>query len=162
GPSIAKGYYKDPETTAKVFAEDGFFYTGDYASIDKKGRIFLAGRKKNTIVLENGKNVYPEEVEREFENTLDYIKELVVYQGDVKFDKETRTVLCMGVYLDPEQNIDQAKIKADILAINKTLPVYKRIAYVDFVDSEYEKTSTRKIKREQAATRHTKDKGMII
>ncbi|MBQ5482356.1 MAG: AMP-binding protein, partial [Bacteroidales bacterium] len=63
GKSVSKGYYKDPEATAAVFSADGWFNTGDSARIDKKGRIMLVGRKKNTIVLPNGKNVSPEEVE---------------------------------------------------------------------------------------------------
>ena len=162
GKSVAKGYYKDETATKAVFDENGFFHTGDWASIDKKGRIFLSGRKKNTIVLENGKNVFPEEIETDVINSLDYLKEVVVYQGEVIDKNQTKTVICAGVYIDKEnmQTID--KIKQDFIEVNKKLPVYKRIAYVDVVDSEYEKTSTRKIKRDLAEQRHTKDKGILI
>ncbi len=162
GASVAKGYYKDKQATESVFDADGFFHTGDSAIIDKKGRIFLSGRKKNTIVLENGKNVYPEEIETDIINSLDYLKEVVVYQGDITDKNQTKTVICAGVYMDSENQQPIDKIKQDFIAINQKLPVYKRIAYVDLVDSEYEKTSTRKIKRDVAEKRHTNDKGILI
>ncbi len=162
GESVAKGYYKDKEATESAFGKDGFFHTGDSALIDKKGRIFLSGRKKNTIVLENGKNVYPEEIETEIINSIDYIKEIVVYQADVIDKNLTKTVICAGVYIDSENAQTLEKIKQDFIEINKKLPVYKRIACVDLVESEYEKTSTRKIKRDVAEKRHTPDKGILI
>lgn len=162
GESVAKGYYKDPETTAISFDADGFFHTGDSASIDKKGKIFLSGRKKNTIVLDNGKNVYPEEIETDIINNIDYIKEIVVYQADIKDKNQVKTCICAGVYLDSETAPDLNQIKKDFLRVNQMLAVYKRIAYLDIVDSEYEKTSTRKIKRDLAENRHTMDKGVII
>lgn len=162
GESVAKGYYKDPETTEISFDKDGYFHTGDSAKIDKKGRIFLSGRKKNTIVLENGKNVYPEEIETDVINSLDYIKEIVVYQADVKDKNQTKTCICAGVFLDSENAPSMDKIREDFLKVNQTLAVYKRIAYLDIVDSQYEKTSTRKIKRDLAEKRHTIDKGIII
>lgn len=162
GKSVAKGYYKDKEATQSVFDEDGFFHTGDSALIDKKGRIFLSGRKKNTIVLENGKNVYPEEIETEIINSIDYLKEVVVYQADIADKTQTKTVICAGVYIDGENALLINKIKQDFIEINKKLPVYKRIAYVDVATSEFEKTSTRKIKRDLAEKRHTMDKGILI
>ncbi len=162
GASVAKGYYKDAEATQSVFDADGFFHTGDSAIIDKQGRIFLSGRKKNTIVLENGKNVYPEEIETDIINSLDYIREIVVYQADVLDKGQTKTVICAGVYIDSENEQSIDKIKQDFIDINKKLPVYKRIAYVDLATSEFEKTSTRKIKRDVAEKRHTLDKGILI
>lgn len=162
GASIAKGYYKDKEATKLAFDNDGFFHTGDSARIDKDGLIFLSGRKKNTIVLDNGKNVYPEEIEDEIVNNIPYIKEVVVYDAEIQLGKEEKTVICAGVYLDNEIAPSKEQVKQDFLSLNQKLLVYKRIAYVDFVDSEYEKTSTRKIKRDLAEKRHTKDKGLII
>jgi len=162
GESVAKGYYKDPETTAMAFDEDGFFHTGDSARIDKNGKIFLSGRKKNTIVLENGKNVYPEEIETDIANGIDYIKEVVVYQAEIKDKSQIKTCICAGVFLDSEIAPSLDQVKKDFLKINQTLEVYKRVSYVDIVDSEYEKTSTRKIKRDLAEKRHTLDKGLII
>jgi long-chain acyl-CoA synthetase len=79
GPSVFREYYKDPEATKAVFDEEGFFNTGDSARIDARGRIILMGRKKNTIVLDNGKNICPEEVENIIETHLDYADDIVVY-----------------------------------------------------------------------------------
>lgn len=162
GASVAKGYYNDEQATASVFDDDGFFHTGDSASVDKKGRIFLSGRKKNTIVLENGKNVYPEEIENDIINNISYLKEVVVYQGEIKDRQGMKTCICAGVLIDEEVAPTLDRVKEDFIKVNQKLSVYKRIAYVDVVDSEYEKTSTRKIKRELAEKRHTADRGIII
>ena len=150
GKSVAKGYYKDPEATAAVFSKDGFFNTGDSARIDDKGRIFLMGRKKNTIVLANGKNVCPEEVENVIEKHLDYADDIVVYQCVYDSGHAQREVLCAGLYIsDAECRANRSAIKADMEKVNAELPDYKRIEYVELPDTGYEKTSTRKIKRTQ-------------
>ena len=162
GASVSKGYYKDEKATAEAFDTDGFFHTGDSASVDKKGRIFLSGRKKNTIILENGKNVYPEEIENDIINNIPYLKEVVVYQGEIKNRQGLKTGICAGVLIDEEVAPTLDRVKEDFIKVNQKLSVYKRIAYVDVVDSEYEKTSTRKIKRDLAEKRHTVDKGIII
>lgn len=144
GPSVAKGYYKDDEATRKVFGADGFFNTGDSARIDGKGRIFLMGRKKNTIVLPNGKNVCPEEVENVIESSISYASDIVVYQASHKGG----SVLCAGLYIPEEdKRADREAIKADIVHINTLLSSYKAIDYVELPDKEYPKTSTRKIRR---------------
>ena len=150
GKSVSKGYYKDPEATAAVFSQDGFFNTGDSARIDSKGRILLMGRKKNTIVLQNGKNVCPEEVENVIEKHLDYADDIVVYQCTYDSGHATREILCAGLYIsDAECRANRSAIKADMEKINAELPEYKRIEYVELPDTGYEKTSTRKIKRTQ-------------
>ena len=150
GPSVAKGYYKDPSATASVFKSDGFFNTGDSARIDAKGRIFLMGRKKNTIVLANGKNVCPEEVENLIETHLDYARDIVVYPASLVLGKDSRDVLCVGLYIDDEEiRKDRARIAADLSAVNALLPAYKQVEYAELPDQEYEKTSTRKIRRTQ-------------
>ena len=144
GKSVAKGYYKDEEATRKVFMEDGFFNTGDSARIDAEGKIFLVGRKKNTIVLENGKNICPEEVENVIESTLSYADEVVVYHPDY----DGRPVLCVGLYIsDDARRADRDGILSDVKKANGLLPSYKRVDYIEIVDRPYEKTSTRKIKR---------------
>ncbi|MDO5321789.1 MAG: AMP-binding protein [Bacteroidia bacterium] len=144
GKSVAKGYYKDEEATRKVFMEDGFFNTGDSARIDAEGKIFLVGRKKNTIVLENGKNICPEEVENVIESALSYADEVVVYHPEY----DGRPVLCVGLYIsDDAKRADRDGILSDIKKANGLLPSYKRIDYIEIVDRPYEKTSTRKIKR---------------
>jgi len=148
GKSVSKGYYKDPQATAKSFDEDGFFHTGDSARIDKKGKIFLAGRKKNTIVLESGKNICPEEVENLIETKLPYAADVVYYQAKYSKGANECKVLCAGLYISDEvKRADRQAIAADIREVNRMLPAYKRIEYIELPDKEYPKTSTRKIRR---------------
>ena len=154
GKSVSHGYYKDPVATAAVFSEDGFFNTGDSARIDSKGRIILVGRKKNTIVLQSGKNISPEEVENVIETHLDYADDIAVYLAALPLAGGTsRDILCAGLYIkNQEIRRDTARIRADIEAVNALLPEYKNIEYIELVDEEYEKTSTRKIRRTQLPT----------
>lgn len=148
GKSVARGYYKDDEATAKVFGKDGFFRTGDSARIDSKGRLVLVGRKKNTIVLESGKNICPEEVENVIETNIDYASDIVVYQASMKIGSGERSLICAGLYIpDEEKRADRSAIAEDMKRINSLLPAYKQIDYVEVAEKEYEKTSTRKIKR---------------
>lgn len=150
GPSVSKGYYKDPKATAEVFSEDGFFNTGDSARIDSEGRIFLVGRKKNTIVLPSGKNVCPEEVENIIESNIDYASDIVVYQAETSNGNQ---VLCAGLYIPDEQKrTDREGIIADFKRINAILPSYKNIDCIELAGKEYEKTSTKKIKRASIGT----------
>ena len=146
GKSVAKGYYKDPAATAEVFGADGFFNTGDSAYI-KDGKVYLIGRKKNTIVLSNGKNVCPEEVENVIASNLFYALDVVVYQAESE-SSASQSVLCAGLYIDDETvRADREKIISDIVKINSLLPSYKAIDYVELPDKPYEKTSSAKIKR---------------
>ena len=146
GKSVAKGYYKDPEATAQVFDADGFFHTGDMARQTSEGRLFLMGRKKNTIILPNGKNVNPEEVENVLETRLPYVDEVVVYQADYR----SRDVMVAGLYIkDEERRADRTAILADVRRVNDSLEAYKRIEYVELPEGEYPKTRTRKIRRQE-------------
>lgn len=148
GASVSKGYYKDEAATAAVFGEDGFFNTGDAAKISSDGRIFLMGRKKNTIILANGKNVCPEEVENVIETNIDFIDEVVVYQADFKQGNVSEPIICAGIFIkDEAKRADRNAIATAMRKVNEVLPDYKRIEYVELPDKEYEKTSTRKIKR---------------
>ena len=148
GKSVFKEYYKDPEATAAVFDADGFFNTGDSARIDAKGRIILMGRKKNTIVLESGKNICPEEVENILESQLDYADDIVVYQARLSEGNATSNVLCAGLYISDEAiRADHSRIEEDLRKVNALLPDYKQINYIELPAEAYEKTSTRKIKR---------------
>ena len=164
GKSVALGYYKDEKATQEVFDKDGFFHTGDLVSIDKTGRIYLSGRKKNVIVLENGKNVCPEEIEQEVMDNIPYIKECVAYEGDYeKNDKLVSNKIVVGVFIEDEdarKNIE--KIKEDFRAVNKTMPAHKQVNYVNIVDKEYEKTSTKKIKRTTIDQTHNTKTGIIL
>lgn len=148
GKSVFKEYYKDPEATAAVFDEEGYFNTGDSARIDSRGRIFLSGRKKNTIVLENGKNVCPEEIENVIETNIGYADEIAVYQAQLKVGNASRSVICAGIFIkDEAAREDRASIGLDIRRINALLPDYKQIEYVELPSTEYAKTSSRKIVR---------------
>lgn len=162
GKSVFKEYYKDPEATAAAFDEEGYFNTGDSARIDKSGRIILVGRKKNTIVLESGKNICPEEVENIIETNMDYVNDIVVYQAKLTKGKAVRDVICAGLYIADEVcRGDIKKIQVDIAKVNTILPDYKRIEYIELPESEYEKTSTKKIKRSVLPT-ECSDNGITV
>ena len=148
GKSVFREYYKDPEATAAVFDAEGYFNTGDSARIDAQGRIFLMGRKKNTIVLPSGKNICPEEVENVIETGMDFADDIVVYRAEQRVGNAIREVLVAGLYISDEAvRADREKIAATMRRINANLPDYKQIEYIELPATGYEKTSTRKIKR---------------
>lgn len=136
GTSVAKGYYNDIEETAKSF-QDGWFKTGDLGSIDNDNFIFILGRKKNLIILNNGKNVSAEELETLIYKILD-VSEVVVYGKDNKIIAEIFS-----------ENDNQQVIKNEINNLNKTLPTYKQIDEIIFRAIPFEKTTTKKIKRRE-------------
>ncbi len=152
GPNIMKGYLDDDEANAKVFVkdEDGteWFNTGDLAKIDKDGYIFITGRTKNVIVLKNGKNVYPEEIEVLIDK-LPYVVENVILGEE---DGDDFRIVAAVVY-DPDQfkgkdkSEVQSIIDADIEKINEDMPKFKRIHQVYLTTEPFEKTTTAKIKR---------------
>ena len=139
GKNVMKGYYEDPEATEEAFI-DGWFRTGDYGYIDNDGFLFLKGRKKNLIVLSNGKNVSPEELEEKLISTIEYIKEVLVYEENSQITAE--------FYLDESLEPDaKNKIKEDVNEFNKNMPVFKQIYNVKIRDEEFPKTTTLKIRR---------------
>lgn len=161
GPSVSLGYYKDEEATKKVFYEDGFFNTGDLAKL-VKGKIYLTGRKKNVIVLENGKNVYPEEIETEIENSILYLNDIVVYNAPVEVNGKKKEILCCGVYIEDEEarkNVD--KLKADFAIVNEKLSAYKKINIIHMATEPYERTSLKKVKRGDAVLIRHKPENVI-
>ena len=138
GTNVMQGYYNDPEATAEAF--DGDWYkTGDYGYMDEDGFLYLRGRKKNLIVLSNGKNVSPEELEDKL-MSIDYIKEVVVYDENGAITAEF--FLDTVTYPDAE-----SRIKGDVRALNKTMPAFKQISKIKTRDKEFPKTTTLKIKR---------------
>ena len=151
GPNVMLGYYENEEETNKVL-KDGWFYTGDLAYIDKEGFIFITGRKKNVIVLKNGKNIYPEELET-LVGQLPYVAENMVY------GKEKGDDLVVSVKIVYEKdyaknnwsNKTQEEIEKiiwdDIKKINSTMPNYKHIKNLIVTDKEMIKTTTAKVKR---------------
>ena len=150
GPNIMLGYYDDEEATKEVM-RGGWFHTGDLAYKDKDGYIFITGRKKNVIVLKNGKNIFPEELEQLI-NKRPYVVESMVF-GYPKGDD--LVVSCKVVYdkefMEKEKLTNKSKINdyiwKDIKEINKTMPQYKHIKKIFISDEEMIKTSTAKIKR---------------
>ena len=149
GDIVMKGYYKEPEKTAKVL-KDGWFNTEDYGRINEKGQLIINGRKKNLIVLDNGKNIYPEEIEN-YIMVIPYVKEVLVKASKNAAGQET--ALIAEVFLDKEKieemHIENIKetLKKDVQDSVRELPVYKHISDVKIRKNEFEKTTTSKIKR---------------
>ena len=146
------GYYENEEATKEAL-RDGWFYTGDLGYIDKDNFVFLTGRKKNMIVLKNGKKVFPEEFEYLI-NDLDEVKECMVFglpkENDdlllsvkVQYDKEYMEKTYPGKTIEDYEKIIWDKIKE----INKTVPKYKYIKNMILTDEDFIVTSTAKVKR---------------
>ena len=149
GDIVMMGYYKEPEKTAKVL-KDGWFNTEDYGRVNKKGQLIINGRKKNVIVLNNGKNIYPEEIEN-YVLRVPYVQETIVKA--VKNDAGQEVSLCAEVFLNKEKveelgidNIEET-LKKDIAKATKELPVWKRVTKTEIRKTEFNKTTTNKIKR---------------
>lgn len=153
GKSVMLGYYKNDEANKEVFTDDGWFHTGDLAKIDKDGYIYISGRKKFVIVLKNGKNVYPEEIEALIEKS-ELVKECMVFGMPARDDDVTLAVkVCYDKdYINKNLgNITEEEIKDRIWnwvkEVNKTMPKYKYVKKLLLTDSELVKTTTLKIKR---------------
>lgn len=144
GESVMLGYYNQPEATAQVL-RDGWFSTGDYGYINKIGQLVVSGRKKNIIVLSNGKNIYPEELENYIQG-IDYVDEVVVLGGKNEYGEENS--LIAEVYLNEVKT--STEVMKSIRAACRHLPIYKQISEVIIRDEEFEKTTTNKIKRDSA------------
>ena len=155
GPSIMLGYYENEEATKEALDANGWFHTGDLARIDKDGFIYISGRKKSVIVLNNGKNVFPEEIETLL-NKVEGIKESFVYEkkeadGDVK--------VCVKIVYDKQlikelYNIEgEEKIKEflweKVKDVNRLMPKYKYVREMIISEEELIKTTTLKIKRHE-------------
>ena len=153
GPSIMLGYYNNEEATKETITEDGWLHTGDLARIDKDGFIFISGRKKFVIVLKNGKNIYPEEIETLI-NKIEGVKESFVYgkpedDGDYKicakivYDEE----LVEEVFGTKDAKELKEKIWQEVKKMNKTMPAYKYVREISITNKELIKTTTQKVKR---------------
>ncbi len=150
GDNVMLGYYQNEEANQAVFTEDGWFRTGDMGYMDKKGYIYITGRIKSVIVLENGKNVFPEEIE-EYLADVPGISECVVV-GRKAEDGET-VVLTAVIYPDPDTFADKddaaitAALNEQIQALNKRMASFKHIRDIELRKEPFEKTTSRKIKR---------------
>ncbi len=151
GDIVMIGYYKQPELTAEVL-KDGWFYTGDYGYINENDQLVISGRKKNIIVLNNGKNVYPEEIEGYIQD-IDYVNEVIV-SGE-KDEDGNESSLTAEVFLDENTRKTPAEVLKSIKKACVELPIYKQISNVVIRDKEFPKTSSNKIKRFISDTRNT-------
>jgi len=151
GPNIMLGYYENEEATKEAIDKDGWLHTGDFAYIDEDGFIWITGRQSDIIVLRNGKNIYPQELEF-LVNKLPYVEESMVYARN---KTKTDTLLCAKIVINKDAIVEKFgdnndykdKIWGDIKEINKELPSYKHIKEIIITDEPLEKTTTQKVKR---------------
>lgn len=145
-PSVMAGYYKDEQATAEALTPDGWLHTGDLGYVGDNNRLFLTGRKKNLIILSNGENVSPEELENKFAG-LDYISEILVYSDD--------SVICAEIFpnteLYPDDSFIERMFRETVDNINKTVPPAKAVRRMRIRDTEFEKTTSKKIIRNQSS-----------
>lgn len=156
GPNIALGYYNDEKATSESF-KDGWFYTGDLARIDKDGYIFICGRKKSVIVLKNGKNIFPEEMENLI-NKIEGVKESFIFGKQQSSDKNNIKINVEIVYdKDIVKEVYRAETEEEIYKalfekvkeVNAQMPKYKAIKGMIITENPLIKTTTNKIKRQE-------------
>lgn len=158
-PTLMMGYYEDEEETKKVIDEEGYFNSGDIGYIDENGFIFITGRSKNVIVTQNGKNIYPEEIEMLLDK-VNEIKESMVYgkKPEANSKKEEKELIITARVIPDYEKIEELHGKLsekeiydliwkNVKEVNKKLTSYKAIKALEIKEGEFEKTSTMKIKR---------------
>lgn len=158
-PTLMMGYYEDEEETKKVIDEDGYFNSGDIGYINEEGYIYITGRSKNVIVTQNGKNIYPEEIEMMLDK-IDEIKESMVYgkKPEKGSKKEEKELIITAKVIPDYEKIEELYGKVSekdiydmiwkkIKEVNKRLTSYKAIKNLEIKEGKFEKTSTMKIKR---------------
>jgi long-chain acyl-CoA synthetase len=160
GPNVMLGYYGNPEATAEVLSEDGWFRTGDYGYVDNDGFLFITGRKKNVIIAKNGKNVYPEEIETRL-NRFPQIKECMVFGrvSEVKGEEIFVLLVPDRDLLIQEADCEKRKLtctdeieamRKSVRSYNASAEIYKRISSFIILQNDLPKTTTKKIKRSLA------------
>jgi len=153
GPNVMLGYYKNEEATREAIDEDGYFKTGDYGKLTKDGILYITGRKKNLIILSNGKNVYPEEIENEL-ISVPGVQDIVVYEGKSRRGMEHNAIVA-EIFPDKDyiekNGIEDVKayLYEYVLAYNKTAVPYKKITVLKIRNEEFPKNTLRKIMRFQ-------------
>ena len=156
GSSVMLGYYENEKVNKKSL-QDGWFYTGDLAKIDEEGYIFICGRKKSVIVLKNGKNIFPEEMEN-LVNKIEGIKESFIF-GKIQSNDENNIKINVKIVFDRDVIKDVYKVEKDediykvlskkIKEVNRTMPSYKAIRGMILTEEPLIKTTTNKIKRQE-------------
>lgn len=150
GDTVMLGYYKRPDLTSEVLTADGTFHTGDFGRVNEKGQLLITGRKKNLIVLDNGKNIFPEEIEN-YIASVPYVQDVLVF--GIRNEQGEEVALGAECFLSEEKLKElkiadpEAALKKDIAKACKALPAYKRIARCYIREIPFEKTTTNKIKR---------------
>ena len=157
GPTVMLGYYEDEEATKEAI-KDGYFYSGDIGKIDDDGYIYITGRSKNVIVTQNGKNIYPEEIESMI-NEIPEVSECMVYGKKEKEDKHNKELIITAKIIPNYKKIEEIDGKdltdeeiekiiwEKVKLINKKLTSYKSVKKIEIKKDDFEKTSTMKIKR---------------
>lgn len=151
GPNVMLGYFKDEEATAAAMTEDGYFRTGDYGKITKEGAIAITGRKKNLIILSNGKNVYPEEIEAEF-IAVPGVQDIIVYEGKSRrgsmYDAIVAEIYPDQEYVEKNNITDmRAYLQKFVDEYNRRTVSYKKIGVLKVRDEDFPKNTLRKIMR---------------
>ncbi len=160
-PTLMLGYYENEEKTKEVINDDGYFYSGDIGYMDENNNIFITGRSKNVIVTQNGKNIYPEEIENLLTNIVE-IKDVMVYgknpEGEQTKKKDSKELIVTAKVVPNYEKIKELHgdisdeeissiIWEQIKEVNKKLTSYKAVKQLEIKKDEFEKTSTMKIKR---------------
>lgn len=165
GPSVMLGYYEQPEATAKVFNDEGYFLTGDLGYFDKRGFLYITGRKRNVIVTKNGKTVFPEELE-ELLNRSYYIKECMVYakpkekDADAMYNSDDDVLIAVSIVPDMDYIMSRTGVvhalsnesiklllESEVQLVNRMVSKWKEIRYIHVRQKEFTKNTTRKIQR---------------
>ena len=146
GTNVMLGYYKNPEVTQQVLDNEGWYHSGDLATMDENGFVFIKGRSKNMLLGANGQNVYPEEIEDKLNSMTMVVESLIIQKGDklvalVYPDYEEAKT--MGFTNDDLQHI----MEQNILELNQVHPAYSKISQVKLMEDEFEKTPKKSIKR---------------
>lgn len=162
GPMVMSGYYNNPEATKEVISDDGWICTGDVGHLDERNYLYLTGRAKNVIVTEGGKNVFPEEIEDQFQ-LYDDIEQILVTGYSLNKEKKTEGIKAI---IKPSKECEErignkSKVREWIENIveevNKKLPNSKKISKVDITEERMPTSSTMKIKRFEVAKKQDEE-----
>ena len=151
GPNVMLGYYKNDEATARAFDREGYFRTGDYGKLTKDRILYITGRKKNLIILSNGKNVYPEEIENEL-ISVPGVQDIIVYEGKSRRGMEYNAIVAEifpdNEYIEKNKITDvKAYLQEHINQYNRTALPYKKISVLKVRNEDFPKNTLRKIMR---------------